>query len=469
MPLSFALIFTPIYVTYLDTEQYGVLNLFVLYSSIFAQVIGFGVARGFLYFYWDVYKSESKLKELISSTFGLLLLFQFLFLSIGLMLGKPILSLLVKSEEQFPYYPLFILTLFQSVFLIYHEMFGYFFRNQGKLKEYAILSAGTLVLLTIGSLIGIVYLDLKAEGAIWGRFFGYGIIITCFLFFLINRYGVSLKWKQSKVLLAFSIPIFINAFIGSLSHGVDKLLIERLDTLHNLGIYGFAVVFVSILEIWLGSINNALSPTLYRFMNEDMEAKKTEIEGLVYLIIFSVFLLISCMLALLKPTLELMFPPEYHDITTLVPILATAFLWRVFTSMSLYSIYIKKKTKLLLYNETSVLVLVIFLGYLGYQLLGILGIVIGLYLVKLIEYIIMRRLSRQTLKLPFQLNNFYILTIILSASAFSCSFLENVEHINSYFLFTTPLIVFLLVTPFLLKKEIRKTVYILKHRKQLIN
>lgn len=467
LPLSFALFFTPIYVTYLDPSQYGILNLFMLYSSIFAQMIGLGVGRGFFYFYWDVYKSPEKLRELISSTLGLLLILQLLFIGLGLVFGKSLLSVLVKSDDQFTFYPLFIITLFQSAMLIYHEMFGYFFRNQEKLREYSILSAGTLILLTIGSLIGVIYLDLKAVGAVYGRFFGYSVIILVFLSLFYKKYGISFSWKQSRLLLIFSLPIFLNAFIGSLGHGIDKIIIEKLGSLSQLGVYGFALVFISILEIWFSSINNALSPTLFRYLKEDPEGKKLEIQGLVYFIISSVFVLITCMLALIYPALEIMFPEEYHEITIYVPILACGFLWRVYTSISMYSIFIKKKTKLMLYNEASVFILICVMGYTGYQLMGMLGMVMGIYLVKFSEYMIMKNISSRIMSLPFNLNNFYVLTLIISACSFGCSFLNKGEEINRYLLYVAPLAALIIFYPLIMRSELKKVLIVVKNRKTL--
>jgi O-antigen/teichoic acid export membrane protein len=469
LPLSFALVFTPIYTTYLNPEQYGILNLFVLYTSIFAQIIGLGIGRGFLYHYWDVYKDSVKLKELISSTLGMLLILQFIFIGLGIIFGDNILDFILKSKGTFSYNPLFILTLFQSAFLIYHEMFGYFFRNEGKLKEYSILSAGTLILLTLGSIIGVIYLDLKAEGAIFGRTFGYGTITLFFLISLIKKYGINFSWRQSKVLVIFSIPIFINAFIGSLSHGVDKIIIERLDSLQNLGVYGFALVFVSILEIWLNSINNALSPTIYKYMNESIEKKRREIEGLLYIIITSIFILIGLMLAFLYPALELLFPKEYHEITSIIPILVCAFIWRVYTSIVLYPIYIKKKTRLLLYNETSVLLFIVCFGYLGYNLLGLKGIVLGIYAVKVLEYLIMRYLSNKTMKIPINLSQFYILTCVLSIVCFIVSFIDKSGLLNKYVLFSIPLVTILVGYPLLLKEELIKIKFVFKNRKKLFD
>ncbi|NOG58183.1 MAG: oligosaccharide flippase family protein [Bacteroidetes bacterium] len=451
----------------MSNEQYGILSLFLLYSSIFSHIIGLGVGKGFLFQYWDVYKDEEKLKKLISSTIGLILIIQLIFISIGLLFDEFILSFIQKEDSDYSFRTFYILALFQGAFLIFYEIFCYFYRNQEKLKQYAILNVGALILFTIGSIIGVIFLKMEALGATYGRVIGYGIIIIFFLFYFIKKYGISLDLKISKALLVFSLPLFVNSVIGALGYGIDKIMIERLDTMENLGIYSLALVFVSVLEIWLNSINNALNPTLYRYLNEKIVEKKEEIQGLVYLIITSVMLLITIILALIYPVLELIIPEEYHKVTTFLPILSVAFIWRVFSSIVVNSLYIKKKTKLFLFNEITVLAGVILFGYFGYQFFGIVGIALAVYLVKLIEFILMNHLSRKTMALPFSLYKFYILTFILTTSAFICSLLDKKGIINNYLLFLIPFLSLIITYPLLMKYEIKRIWITIKYRKRI--
>ncbi|MBL4708912.1 MAG: oligosaccharide flippase family protein [Flavobacteriales bacterium] len=467
LPLALAFVFTPIYLTYMGNEQYGVLSLFLLYSSLFSHIIGLGIGRGFLFFYWDVYKDKLELKKLISSTLGLLLTIQILFISIGIYFSDSILSLIQSEDSSVDFYPFYLLALFQGGFLIYYEMFCYFYRNQEKLKEYAILNVGTLILFTLGSIIGVIILDLEALGAAYGRTIGYAVLVMAFILVFIKKYGISLDLKYSKVLLIFSLPLFLNSFIGALGYGIDKILIEKLDKLENLGVYSLALVFVSILEIWLNSINNALNPTLYRYLNEKIDTKQKEIQGIVYFIITSVFVLIVSILALIYPVLELMIPQEYHQVTTYFPVLALAFVWRVFTAIVTNALYIKKKTKLFLFNETTVLISVVLFGYLGYLLFGIIGIPFAIYISKVLEFLLMNYLSRKTLKLPIQLNRFFVFTIILSVVAFLCTYLDKKGVINNYLLYLFPLFTMILFYPILLKTELKMIYVVVRDRKEL--
>lgn len=467
LPLSFAFLFTPIYLNYLDKEEYGLLNLFVLYSGIIAQVYAMGVSSAFGYIYWDVYKDGNELKKLISSTLGLLLIFQVLFISIGILFGDGILGFLVKSSDKFTFSPFLITSLFFSAFMVYYEMFLYFFRNEGKLKQYATLSISTLILLTLGTLYGVVWLDWKAIGAIWGRTFGYGIVVVLFFIYIASKYGISFDFKRSKSLLIFSIPLFINSLVGAFSYGVDRLIIERFDNLENFGVYAFALIIITVIEIWFNALNNALSPTLYKFIHESINEKKKEIRILSNLIIISVLLLITAIIALIHPVFHILIPENFHQAALYIPILAIAFIWRVMTTLTSYSIYSKKKTKLLLINQSSYLLAIVILGYIGYNLFGMLGIAYAVYLAKVIEFIIMNRVSNRIKKLPFKLKNLILLSILISISSFACAiFNPYIKHTS--ILYLLPLLCLLVFSPLIIRVELRNVIYAIKNRKSIL-
>jgi len=461
LPLSFSLIFTPIYLMYLSENNYGILNLFMLFTGIISLIFNLGVSSAFGYLYWDVYKHKEKLKELISSKLGLLVVFQIVFISLGLLFGESIVSTVIKSSDQFTYNPIFILALFFSAFMVFYEMFLYFFRNEDKLKLYATLSLSTLLLLTIGTFAGVVLLDMKEVGAIYGRTFSYGVVIVFFLAYFIYKYGINFNISKSKVLLAFSIPLFINALIGALSYGADRIIIEQFDTLENLGVYGFALVIISVIETWFNALNNTLSPTLYKFIKESLVEKRREIKGLTHTIILLVIFFITIML-------DLLIPENFHRAATFVPILAFGFLWRVFTSLTSYSLYIEKKTKYLLYNQSSNLILTVVIGYFMYQVWAIMGLVVTIYIVRVIEYVIMNTISRRVKELPFEFNKLIFLSALLGLIGFVIVYLNlNSDCSIRYLLYATPLFALLLSLPIFLKKEIKNLIYIFKQRKKL--
>lgn len=466
LPLTFALIFTPIYLKYLDTAEYGLFNLFLLYSGIITQLYGLGIFNAFVFLYWDNYKNPKDLRELISSTIGLLLTIQIIFIGLALVFGNQILAL-INPPKEFSFYPFFVWTLVFAAIMTYYEMFQYYFRNEGKIKEYSILSLSTLLLFTIGTVSGVIFLDLKSIGAIYGRTIGYGLVVIGFLIYFISNYGISIHLKKSKTILLFGFPLFVNAIIGVIAYSSDRLLVEQLDGIEALGVYGFSFIVISVLEIWFNAINNALSPTLYKYILENYEEKKNEIQGLSHLIVLAIMLSVTLLIAILHFAMDWFIPASFQNAVFYIPILATAFIWRVFTSLEMYSLYVNKKTKYIPISQLSNLIFTVVLGYALYQIWGIMGIVYAVYLVKVIEYIVVKLIVKKVQALELKLSKMIILAILLSVA----SFVSTIYHdeFNPYLFYFLPLLILILISPLLLKKDLINLKYILKNRKELFN
>lgn len=468
LPLAFAVLFTPIYLKYLGDTQYGVLNLFLLYSGLLTQVYGLGIPSAFGFYYWDVYKDKSQLKELIANTVSFLILLQLFFIILGLVFGKNLLSLLVNDTDNFSFFPYFIIMLFYSGVMVFYELFLQYFRNEGNIKMYATSSISTLVLFTLGSIVGVIFLELEASGAILGRTIGYGIVVISLLLFFIKRNGITINLTYYKKIFLFSFPLFVNAIIGSVGYSMDRLLVERLISIEALGVYGFAIVIISVIEIWFNALSNALSPTLYRFLNESIKEKKKEIQGMTHIIILSVMLLVVLIVALLNPALELLIPEEFHEVRLYIPLLAAGYIWKVFTFLSCYSLYLKKKTKFMPIDQASYLLLTIGLGYLGYKLSGLLGIAFAVFLVKVIEFVIMYFITNQVLPLPLKLKKFVVAACVVAICCFTTVF-YTLEHEINYLIYLLPLVVFLLLLPTYFKGELKNVRYCIKYRRQLFS
>lgn len=468
LPLAFAVLFTPIYLEYLGKSEYGILNLFLLYSGLLTQVYGLGIPSGFGFYYWDVYKNQNSLKKLVSNTISFLLIIQLIFISLGIIFGKNIISIIVNDSDAFSYSPYFLVMLIYSGIMVFYELFLYYFRNEENLKMYTISSISTLVLFTLGSILGVIVLDLKATGAILGRTLGYGLVVIIFLMYFVRKFGFSIDLHYYKKLFLFSFPLFINAIIGSVAYSMDRLLVERFISIEVLGVYGFAIVIISVIEIWFNALNNALSPTLYRFINESIEEKSKEIQGVAHIIILSVMFLTVLVIAILIPTLKLLIPTTFHEVANYVPILAVGYIWKVFTFLSCYSLYVKKKTKYMPINQISYLLLTIGLGYLGFNLLGIQGIVIAVFAVKILEFIIMYFITDAVLKLPLKLYKFILISSVLGVAGFATVLLAH-GNILDYLIYCIPLLTFLGLSALILKKELSNVWYCIQNRKTLFS
>ena len=441
LPLASAFFFTPIYLKYLSKAEYGLFSLFNLVTGILAHLYSFGIGPACSFLYWDYYKDKKKLNQLLASSIGLILIIQSTLLILGLVFGKQILTVIVKSKQEFSFYPFFFMSLILPIFTVFYELFLYYYRNEGNLKNYSILSVSVLIFVTIGSIIGIIFLDLKAEGAIIGKTLGYAIVIVTFLIYIISKVGVKLDLTVSGNLLKHGFPLFLSVIIGAFGYSMDRILIERIWGLEDLGLYSFAFVTVSLIEVLFNALNNSLSPIMYKYMVENIEMYANSIRSIAHSILFTVLSAIVLLIAFMKPMLDFIIPETYHGATLFIPILSISLIGRVFTSLISYIFYKEKKTKLLPILQVINLILILGLGFIFGQFFGVIGIVYAVLVSKLIELLIVKYLTDKIYYFNFNFKNFYILSIICLLSVLFSTYLSN--RINIYVSFTIPLIVYL--------------------------
>lgn len=448
----------------MSKSEYGLLNLFMVYSGILAQVYSLGISSIFTYQFWDVYQDKKKLKTLISSTLGGILLIQLVMIILLATLGDSLLSILVANEE-FTFMPYFICTLIFAALMVHYEVFLALFRNQSKLKEFSSLTVGSLILMTIGSVIGVVALKLESEGAIYGRIVGYGVLVIYFFLYLLKQYGISLNFKQLEGMLVLGFPIFINGLIGSFGYGIDKIMVERILSLEALGIYAFAVVIASTLETLFNALNNALSPTIYKMMKETKKIKDGDINQLVHSIILVLIMAISIVLLVVQPVLDFLIPNSFHEAAQYVPVLAVSMLWRAFTTIEVMALYKKKKTKYFMYNQISFLASAITFGYFLLSQFGLLGIALAIYIARVIEYIVIRLFVKSLDNLDLDLNRLQLATTIFSVVSFAASFLYF--ETNSQLYYSFPFFCALILCLTLLQKESKELLSLILFKKQI--
>jgi O-antigen/teichoic acid export membrane protein len=460
LPLSFAFVFTPIYLKYLSPEQYGILNLFNVYSGILATIYSLGVSSAFGFVYWDYYQDKEKLQSFLASTIGLILTIQAVVFAILFLFGDQILKTVLKTSESFSFYPFGILTLIYPLFSVFYELLLPYYRNENKINLYAIINISSLILMTIGSVIGIISLDLKVEGAIYGKTIGYSIVVGSFVLHLILKVGLKVKIKESLILFRFGMPLMISTIIGGIAYNLDKIMIEQLSTLTDLGIYGLAVVIVSVIEVLFNALNNALSPVIFRYLKDDYLVNKKQIQGLSYLMVLVSLFAVMMVILIAKPVLYYVAPEEYADAINFIPLLGIAMIFRVFSSIKSYIFYIESKTKILPFVQVFNLVTIYLLSIIFFEYFGVVGIAYAVLGSKFLDLVVVSYIVRKISEVRFGFKNLYFVVALCVASVFfiaSTAFQES-----SFYLYSLPFITLLIAVFIFAKKESKSIVELFK-------
>ncbi len=452
LPLSFSLIFTPFYTQYLSKSDYGLLNLFNIISGIMVPFLGLGIDQAAGFLYWDYSKNKKDLAAFMSTTICLICIIALVILSAGFLLGPWFIRTFVKDAVHFTLWPYLSLCLIYPFFMTLSRILLYYYRNEGNIKKYAFLNVSTLLLVTAGSVLGVIIFEKGSEGAVEGRTIGFCAIVFLFILFELKKTGLLFRKKIALPMIKMGGPLFISTLIGSLAYVGDRLIVEEFGTLEMLGIYGFSVTIASVVEILMAALGNSFTPGIYKTILEENENdyKNTHFQLFLY-----VYILIGATVfvtAIIAPFMKLFISPNFFESVKYIPLLCLAFIPRIFTQLYSLKFYKKKKTRFIFWLNAAYFVSVLFFGIVFYKLWSLTGAALAVFLTGLVNMFAVYRLSKKIDNFLFQFNKLYLLFALISASILLLSVLP-LSGIYVYLGYLFPSLLFIFSSLIFLKKE----------------
>ncbi len=178
-------------------------------------------------------------------------------------------------------------------------------------------------------------------------------------------------------------------------------MIEKMSTLSMLGIYGFAVLAASTIEILMGALSNSISPSIFRMLTDSLEDNKQALKTQIELMSILIVVAIVCLIAFAPIAIHLLISKEYFGAIEYIPLLTAGFLFRAPSMIYAYVFVLTKKTYLFTMLTIIFTVVVLMLCYFLYQWLGVMGIVQAMLLSRIIDLILCRILANRLINLDF--------------------------------------------------------------------
>lgn len=318
LPLTVSVVFTPVYVNYLSLKDYGFLNFYNTFLGIIAPVLHIGIKDGYGFLYWKNTESREQTDQFFNKSFSTMLVFQVLTMGVFLLLGAKVLPVLFTAWAQPEYTPYIWVAAFYAFFLNFNELFFYYYRNTGNMKRFVQLNVASLLLMTVGSFLGIFVFKMGLYGAIMGKFAGYGLVV---LYFFIRQIRF-MDWKPGKVfvrqIISSGFPILMGSVLGAYSSVCDKYFLQEYFSISTLGVYGMALTIVYLIEILLTSFMHQMLPaTLLKIReNASVAVIVPPIQEVFHLMTLFGFGVLAA-----TPVVLGVFPKDYQEVMIYVPYL----------------------------------------------------------------------------------------------------------------------------------------------------
>lgn len=257
----------PFYTRIFTPEEYGMWSFVVTAVGLLNSIMILGGDSAYARFFFEANTEEEK--RLITSTwFGFLALWSACLVIFCL----PFTNFFsVWSFGTGKHALLFALTLLASPLTLINSMCGQALRNRFQARLFTTMNVVSTLLIVGFSLIGAVVMKLGLIGLLGGTLFATLVILPVRLWTVRDLLRPIFSRRILRDLLGFGVPLVPSSLAYWVFAVSDRILLGKLSTLEQVGLYTVANQVTSILLFFHGALGQAWSPHAIRVYEEQPE------------------------------------------------------------------------------------------------------------------------------------------------------------------------------------------------------
>ncbi|WP_436373784.1 oligosaccharide flippase family protein [Cytobacillus sp. BC1816] len=377
IPKFLVFMLLPLYTIYLAPDEYAIVTTVTAYNSLLIIFYGLGFQSSTVRIYYG-FEKEQEQNRFLKEIFLFLLIYAAILTLIFFSLQDFLGPIMFKNIPYDPYYYLLVIFTFFNSFQIIPFIVM-------RVKEQPTYFLFYNVFYSIAYLVlNIFYLVVKDEGAlgivkaiVFSNLVA-GILLVIYMQKQLKLFRkFTLKIGENLEHITFSVPFIFHMLAWSIFSVSDRIIIERYDSLYNLGIYSLGSQLVSILMIVITSLNQAISPKIYKEYYSKNHLPKKMMNKVVFGSIVFVGIISILLKLLIDPLIDLISSASYDADYTFVKYLLVSL---IFHSVYMYlatPLFIYKKSKLISSITISSAVINIILNLIFIKTIGFYGVAIA--------------------------------------------------------------------------------------------
>ncbi|MFH0070631.1 polysaccharide biosynthesis C-terminal domain-containing protein, partial [Peribacillus sp. NPDC056705] len=287
-------------------------------------IIAFSLYSAVLRFYTDYKDDRDKLKRFYGTIIVFIFISGTLFVSLGIILHKVLISLFFKDIS---FYPIVLISLLTLIFISVHMIHQNILQSMQQGKK---LTKINLLIFGLQICLNLFFIGILKMGAM-GIILATLIINVGYFIYMLNdlKKNNLITFCLDKEILSealkYSIPLMPHNLSTVIASFVSRIFINTSGSLASVGLYSIALQFSVLIDGFQVAVNNAFTPWFFDMMNKNSkESKKDIVSYSKFLLILYSFLYLG--IGLFSPELILFLTNERYSMAwTVIPILVIAY------------------------------------------------------------------------------------------------------------------------------------------------
>lgn len=262
----------------LSPEDYATIGYFSSFNLLFTPFITFFLTNYYTQRYFQISEEE---RENIKATVLKLAIYLSFVMAVVSLIGLYVYHVLINKSSDIPFSPYAFLTIFAIPLTGLYSLKLTEYRLKREARNFAFFTIANGILAAVLAIAFVAIIRWGAFGRLFATFLGNALVFGVMVWLERTYLRGRLDWRIVKEVFQFCWPLSIAGMLGFFNAGFDKVLLERLGNLSELGFYSVGVQIASYLTIFSNAVNSTFQPDIYECYSKKNFKKLTMYIGII--------------------------------------------------------------------------------------------------------------------------------------------------------------------------------------------
>lgn len=338
-----AFIMFPIYTSFLpNPADMGVLDNLDRYTSMLTFLVIFGTDSALAFYYFETKDKQKKL-DYVRSVMTFRLLIVFIIAIVFLIGGQWFAQFLLEDANL--YYLFYIsigIMALDTVIALILTVLRYDFLT----KKVVTITILKMLLIALFSYAFLAYITPSIEGILYGRLISVALVVLLLMKPLMKYIKFTFNKELLKEILVYAAPLVPASLAFWVIVNANSLLLQKLTSFHEVGIYGTAIKFATLITLLTSGVQMAWRPF-------SMSLKDKKDSQVLFAKLYYAILLLGTLgvlfVATISPWVIQILGDGYYEAYQYVAILSAVTFLNFFYMIISVGIFFTKQTKIISY------------------------------------------------------------------------------------------------------------------------